>query len=79
LTSAVVVLLSRPESEFMSDLLFKGRQVWRKYMKKLIAFVLLGVMLVGFGCTPKKTGDTTQGGTTAGQTGQTSEESATTE
>lgn len=48
-------------------------------MKKLIALVLLGVMLVGFGCTPKKTGDTTQGGTTAGQTDQTDEESATTE
>jgi len=48
-------------------------------MKKLIAFVLLGIMLVGFGCTPKKVADTTTGGTTSGGTGQTSEESATTE
>jgi hypothetical protein len=48
-------------------------------MKKLIAFVLLGIMLVGFGCTPKKTGDTTQGGTTTGQTNGQTQESATTD
>jgi len=47
-------------------------------MKKLIAFVLLGIMLVGFGCTPKPAADTTTGGTTSGQTNGT-QESATTE